>query len=157
MTGSCVHIVPLAFEIDRVVLPAIERCATKVYVMLDNNAHEHTEIMECYKEIKQKLEKNHIEIHEIKHDRNDIKSIINTIGDIIDSERDIKIEINLSSGSTIQSIISMSAAIKHNQNNNVTTFYATAEEYPPIKYTPKGIKEIKEITMSEVMNIMTSV
>jgi len=73
-----VHIAPLGFEIDRVVIPAIQMKADKVYLLRHDN---HSEDMTGpYREkIIKKLEKKNIEVKIVNVNRYRLFAIIKTV------------------------------------------------------------------------------
>ena len=60
-----IHIAPLGFETDRVVLPAVEMKADKVWILIHNNPKQ-TEARPYLKEIKTRLRKENIDFETVK-------------------------------------------------------------------------------------------
>ena len=83
-----VHIAPVGFEIDRIVLPAIEMKADKVWLIRNENLA--TEKAGSYiAKITAELKKEKISVQTVGSDRNDIFKILKTVKDIFEEEREI--------------------------------------------------------------------
>ena len=81
-----VHIAPLGFEIDRVVIPAIQMKADKVYLLRHDNYSE--DMTGPYREkIIKKLEKKDIETKVVDVNRYRLFGIIKAVKEIIQTER----------------------------------------------------------------------
>jgi len=150
-TNFRIHIAPIGYEIDRVILPASERRADKMYLMVHNNKAEDKALL-FIETIKERLAKMKIEYEVEEHDRLDIFNIIKTIKGIIEKEQGNNVYVNLSSGSKIQAIGGMMACMMFNDGDNVIPFYAEAKEYIGFDNKPisKGIKEIMDIPAYEI-------
>jgi len=146
-----VHIAPVGFEVDRIVLPAMEMKADKVWLLShDNPKDDHAKSFEI--EIKKQFKKEKIKVDEIKTNRKDIFKILHSVKDIIKSESDNDIYINVSSGSKIQAISCMMACMMFNENYNLIPYYAVPKAYPTgrEKQQSLGLKEIKELPKYQI-------
>lgn len=142
-----VHIAPVGYEIDRIVLPAKQEKADKVWLLLHENKSDDKAAPFASK-IKKQLEKEGIEVVSEYHDRRDLFKIIKAIRKIINQEKGNEIYVNLASGSKIQAIGTMMACMMFNENENVYPFYVEAQHYPGFdSKTPlsTGIKEIQNV------------
>ena len=121
-----IHVAPVGFEIDRVVMPVEERRADRVWLLVqsgDDKAGDYLMI------IRNKLEGTGIDIQEKAHDRTDLFDIIRATKEVIQQEQDNSVFVNLSSGSKIQAIGCMMACMMFNGESNVRPYYAEPEEY----------------------------
>lgn len=146
-----VHIAPVGYEIDRIVLPAKEMRADKVILLIHENPSE-DKATKFYEKISEQLEKLNIDIQTEYHDRISLFAIIKTVKNLILKEQGNIISVNLASGSKIQAIGCMMASMMFNEKNNVNPFYVEAKEYPGFsgKVLSKGIKEIEQIPTYEI-------
>ena len=98
-----VHIAPVGFEIDRIIIPATRMKADKVYLLRHDNYSE--DMTGPYREkIIKKLEKKDIETKIVDVNRYRLFRIIKTVKEIIQSERDNDIYLNVASGSKIHAV-----------------------------------------------------
>jgi len=146
-----VHVAPVGFEIDRIVLPAKKRKADKVYLMIHENPSE-DKAGPFVEKIKKQLKKANIEVVTASHDRLDLYKIIKSIKEIIEEEKGNNVYVNLASGSKIQAIAGMMACMMFNKEKNVVPFYVEAKEYIGFKgqQSSSGIKEILDIPPYEI-------
>jgi len=142
-----VHIAPVGYEIDRVVLPAKQERADKVWLLVHDNKSEDKAIPFVSKIIKQ-LEKLRIEVVQESHDRRDLFKIIRAVKSIIEQEKGNEIYVNLATGSKIQAIGTMMACMMFNDDSNVHPFYVEAANYPGFdakQPLSTGIKDIVDV------------
>jgi len=146
-----VHIAPIGFEIDRVVIPAKKMKADKVWLMIHHNPSE-DKAGKFIENIKKQLNKEKIKVELARHDRLDLFKIIKSIKEIVEKEQGNDIYVNLASGSKIQAIASMMACMMFNQNNSIKPFYAEAERYPGFegKQMSYGVKNLMEIPTYDI-------
>lgn len=124
-----IHIAPLGFESDRIVLPAIEMKADKVWILIHNNPAK-TKARSYLNDIKARLRKERIECETKKLDRLELFSNIKSVKCIIDEEGDDNTYyINVSSGSKIQAVACTMACMMFNKKNNLIPYYAQPEDY----------------------------
>lgn len=145
-----VHVAPIGFEIDRVVMPAVQRKADRVWLMIhDNPAAD--KALDFVDKVRAALQKRGIEVREHGHDRLDLFQIIRSVRAVIEDEAGNHVYVNLASGSKIQAIGCMMACMMFNSGRNVYPFYAEAREYRSDgKAISSGIKEIKDLPSYEI-------
>lgn len=144
-----IHVAPIGFEIDRIVIPAIERRADKVWLLVDKNEKK---AISFIKEVEGRLGEKNIEVARETHDRGELFNIIKSIKNIIVRESGNNIYVNLASGSKIQAIGGMMACMMFNGSKNVYPLYVEARTYRGSTKKPisEGVKEIKEIPAYEI-------
>ena len=121
-----IHIAQVGYEIDRIVLPAIQERADKVWLLLHENKSEDNAGPFITKITKQ-LEKQRIEVITQYHDKRDLFKIIKAVKSIIEKEKQNDLYVNLASGSKIQAIGTMMACMMFNDNQNIHPFYVEAK------------------------------
>ena len=105
-----VHIAPLGFEIDRIVLPLKQTKADKLWILAHDNRSE--DLSAPYLEkIKKECKKLHVEVKVAYSDRLSLFKAIKSIKDIISQEENNYIYVNVASGSKIQAIACMMACM----------------------------------------------
>jgi len=146
-----VHIAPVGYEIDRIVLPAKKMRADKVCLLVHENPSVDKAIS-FYDKISKQLQKQNIEVTKEYHDRLDLFKIIKSVKEIIQKEKGNIIYVNLASGSKIQSIACMMACMMFNDDKNVRPFYVEAKDYLGFSGKPisTGIKEIQDVPTYEI-------
>ena len=151
MKNLRVHIAPVGYEIDRIVLPAKKMRADKVCLLVHENPSVDKAIS-FYEKISKQLQKLNIEVIKESHDRLDLFKIIKSVKEIIQKEKGNIIYVNLASGSKIQSIACMMACMMFNDDKNVHPFYVEAKDYLGFSGKPisTGIKEIQDVPAYEI-------
>ena len=146
-----IHVAPVGYEIDRIVLPAKKKRADKVYLLIHENPST-DKAVSFYENISKKLKKLNIDVIKEHHDRQDLFKIIKSIKEIIEREKGNIIYVNLASGSKIQAIACMMACMMFNDDNNVHPFYVEAKDYVGFSGKPisTGIKEIQDVPTYEI-------
>jgi len=146
-----VHIAPVGYEIDRIVLPAKKLRADKVILLVHENPSE-DKATKFYQKISEQLEKLNIEVTIEYHNRSALFAIIKAVKRIIEQESGNIVSVNLASGSKVQAIGCMMASMMFNDNDNVNPFYVEAKEYLGFsgKAMSKGIKEIEYVPTYEI-------
>jgi hypothetical protein len=145
-----VHVAPVGFEIDRVVIPAKQRKADKVWLLVHENKAD-DKARPFVESIQKQLQKANIEVVIEYHDRLDLFKIIKSIKEIIEKEKGNNVYVNLASGSKIQAIGCMMACMMFNSEKNVHPFYAEAKDYLGFKGPiSTGIKSINDIPPYEI-------
>lgn len=142
-----IHIAPVGYEIDRVVLPAKQEKADRVWLLLHENKNEDKSGPFTTK-ITNQLEKLGIEVKQEGHNRRDLFNIIRSIKNIIEKEKENEIFVNLASGSKIQAIGTMMACMMFNDNKNIHPFYVEAKTYRGVdakQSISTGIKDIQDV------------
>ena len=146
-----VHIAPVGYEIDRIVLPAKRLRADRVILLVHENPSE-DKATKFYEKISEQLEKLNIEVVIEYHNRTALFQIIKTVKNLIIKESGNIISVNLASGSKVQAIGCMMASMMFNDDKNVNPFYVEAKEYLGFsgKAMSKGIKDIEYIPTYEI-------
>jgi len=146
-----VHVAPVGFEIDRIVIPAKSMKADKVWLLIHDNPSE-DKAGPFIEKVKKQLKMEKIQFDIARHDRKDLFKIIKSVKEIINSENQNSIYVNLSSGSKIQSIGCMMSCMMFHGKTNVVPFYAEAESYPGFKGEQQstGVKEIIQIPSYDI-------
>jgi hypothetical protein len=146
-----VHIAPVGYEIDRIVMPAKKMRADKVILLVHENPTQ-DKATKFYQKISEQLEKLNIECTIEYHNRIALFAIIKIVKQLILSEKGNIISVNLASGSKVQAIGCMMASMMFNDDDNVNPFYVEAKEYLGFsgKAMSKGIKDIEYIPTYEI-------
>ena len=141
-----VHIAPVGYEEDRIVIPAVEKKADRVWLLVHSNPSE-DRALQFTERITKKLENAKIQVISEPHDRTNFFQIIKCVKSIIDREKKNTLYVNLASGSKIQSIALMMGCMTFNDRQNIRPFYAEAESYPGMakKQISYGIKNIMDV------------
>ena len=142
-----VHIAPVGYEIDRIVLPAKQERADRVWLLLHENKSD-DKAGPFVTKITKQLEKLNIEIKEEYHDRRDLFKIIRAVKNILIKEKGNEIYVNLASGSKIQAIGTMMACMMFNDDDSIHPFYVEAANYPGFdekQPLSTGIKDIVNV------------
>lgn len=126
MTNLRIHIAPMGFEVDRIVVPVKEQKADRVWLL---TPEVYTQIGRFKDVVTDQLQASSIEVKEMIHDRNDSFDIIRATREIIQKEVNNNIAVNLSSGSKIQAIGCMLACMMFNNNRNVSSYYVEPKKY----------------------------
>ena len=147
-----VHIAPVGFEIDRVVIPAIKMKADKVYLLRHDNYSE-DKSGPYLEKIAKKLEKKNISTEIINVNRFRLFGIIKAVKGIIIKEHENDIYLNIASGSKIHAVGCMMAAMLKDDRTNIHPYYAQAEKYPT--YSGKeqqtfGVEEIHDLPTYQI-------
>lgn len=145
-----VHIAPVGFEIDRIVLPARQMRADKIWLIRDENPA--TEKAGAYiTKITAELKKDKINVQTIGSNRNDVFKILKTVKEIFEQETSNDLYVNVSSGSKIQAIACMMACMMFKENNAIP-YYAEPESYPATsgKQQSNGLKLIVDLPKYQI-------
>jgi len=147
-----IHIAPVGFEIDRVVLPAKMDKADKVFLMVHSNRSE-DEAKEYVAEIEKRLKRARIETEQVTADLWNIEEITRVTRDLILANSDCEIAINLASGSTNHSIGMDRACMTLRNRWNLRPFYPFAKTYNGFVYPhqqTEGVKKLKTIVAHRI-------
>ena len=146
-----IHIAPLGFESDRIVLPAIEMRADKVWILIHNDPKK-TKAKSYLDDIKTRLRKERIEFEVKKINRLDLSSTIKGVRTIMNEGEDNTYYVNVSSGSKIQAVACTMACMMFNQKNNLIPYYIQPKDY--FKYDGKqmstGMEKIIYVPQYEI-------
>ena len=123
-----IHIAPLGFESDRVVLPAIDMKADKVWILTHNDPKK-TDAQSYLNDIKSRLKKSRIEFEIMRLNRLDLSSTIKGVRTIMNEGEENTYYVNVSSGSKIQAVACTMACMMFNQQNNLIPYYVQPKDY----------------------------
>ena len=146
-----VHIAPLGFEIDRIVLPLKQTKADKLWILAHDNRSE--DLSAPYLEkIKKECKKLDVEVKVAYSDRLSLFKAIKSIKDIIEQEKGNYIYVNVASGSKIQAIACMMACMILKECKNIQPFYAEPEKYAAFegKQQSFGLKDTIPLPIYEI-------
>lgn len=122
------HIAPVGFDLDRIVLPALEMKADRVWLITHNNPHE-DEGSKFVKLIQARFKESKILTLQEQADRMDLFDILRALRIIILKEKGNSILVNVSVGSKIQAIASMMACMMFKDIAMIKPYYAVPEKY----------------------------
>ena len=149
-----VHIAPVGFEIDRIIIPAKQMRADRVWLIgHDNRALD--KARPFLEKIRKTLEKNNIEVKEETANRYRLFDIVRVIKEIILKEKQHDIYLNVASGSKIHAVGLMMGTMIFDDRTNLHPFYAQAKEYHHTKVTEPQTSGIEEITDLPTYQIQT--
>jgi len=146
-----VHIAPLGFEIDRIVLPLKETKADKLWLLVHEKTAE-DKSGPYLEKIKKDCKKIGVELKISYADRLNMFKIIKSVKEIIAEEEGNYIYINVASGSKIQAIACMMACMILKECKNLQPFYAEPKEYAAFegKQQSFGIKDTIPLPTYEI-------
>lgn len=127
-----VHIAPVGFEIDRVVIPVIRMNADRLYLLIDKD--ENDKGAYCVNEIKRQLKEKStgLDVIDIKTDFKNLKlyDTLKAYREILQEEKENHIFINVSTGSKIHSIAGMMISMIFKEEHiSVLPYYVQPEKY----------------------------
>ncbi len=153
MTGLVnlrVHIAPVGFEVDRIVISAKKMNADKVWLLVHDNPSE-DKALPYLKKILAQLKNQKIKTQIQRANRLNLFQILKSVKEIVEEEKDNDIFVNVASGSKIQAIACMMACQMFNDRKNIKPFYAEAEEYAAFKgEQTKGVKNLQSLPTFEI-------
>ncbi len=147
-----VHIAPVGFEIDRIVIPAKKMRADKVWLIAHSNLSE-DKARPFLDKIKKILEKNNIEVKETTANRYRMFDIVRVTKEIIIAEQQHDVYLNVASGSKIHAVGLMMATMIFDNRENLHPFYAQAKDYHHTKVSEPqttGIEEIHDLPTYQI-------
>ena len=147
-----VHIAPVGFEIDRIVLPAVRKKADRVWLITDKFSHQEDKGSPYAESIAKKLKASNIDCQQASADRIDLFDILRALRTIIFHEKGNHILVNVSVGSKIQAIASMMACMMFKDVATIKPYYVVPEKYTNLleekrNQETEGMKDI--ITLPE--------
>ena len=145
MLKERVHIIPVGFEKDRIVLPVLKLKADRVYLIVESESDSVKNFVEY---AKKEFKKYGISFEEVKCHRNDLFKNLLNLREIIEKEKKNLIYINISSGSTVTSIAGVMASMLFKEKNiSIIPYYAKPTRYISEGKKPEssGLDEIFEI------------
>ena len=147
-----VHIAPVGFEIDRIIIPAKQMRADRVWLIgHDNRALD--KARPFLEKIRKTLEKNNIEVKEETANRYRLFDIVRVIKEIILKEKQHDIYLNVASGSKIHAVGLMMGTMIFDDRTNLHPFYAQAKDYHHTKVTQpqtSGIEDIHDLPTYQI-------
>ena len=149
-----VHLAPVGYEIDRVVIPAEKMRADKVYLLVHDNPSQ-DKARSYLEKIEKKLKQKNIKTEVVTANRFRLFSIIKSVKEVIIKERENDIYINVACGSKIHAVGCMMACMIFDDRTNIHPYYAQAKEYPQYKGKEQQTKGIEEITNLPTYQIRT--
>jgi len=139
-----VHIAPVGFEVDRIVLPASNMRADRVWLIIHSDSIDDAG-QPFSKLISERLEKDQIEFKMEYADRTDLFDTLRVLRSIVLKEKNNAILVNVSVGSKIQAIASMMACMMFKDEVDILPYYAVPEKYVniPREQDTAGLKSIE--------------
>ena len=116
-----VHIAPVGFEVDRIIIPAVRMKADKVWLIAHDNIAE-DKASKYRQKIEKELEKNGIKTEVAFANRLRLFPIIKAVTEIIFKERKNDIYVNVATGSKIHAIGCMMACMLFDDREKYTRF-----------------------------------
>ena len=142
-----VHIAPVGFEVDRIVIPAVRMRADKVWLIVHDNPAE-DKAHKYRLKIERDLAKKGIKTGIAHANRLMRFPIIKAVKEIIIKERKNDIYVNVATGSKSHAIGCMMACMIFDDRKNIHPFYAQADKYPEydgMAQQTYGVKEIHKL------------
>jgi len=139
-----VHIAPVGFEIDRIIIPAVEMKADKVWLVVHDNVSE-DKASKYRDKIVKLLEKKGIKTETVYANRLRLFPIIKAVTEIIFKERKNDIYVNVATGSKVHAIGCMMACMLFDDRDKIHPFYAQAEKYPEYEGSKQQTYGVAEI------------
>ena len=139
-----IHIAPVGFEIDRIIIPATSQKADKVWLVVHDNPTE-DKAHKYRLKIEKDLAKKGIKTGIAHANRLMLFPIIKAVKEIIVKERKNDIYVNVATGSKIHAIGCMMACMIFDDRKNIHPFYAQAEKYPEYEGTGQQTYGVSEI------------
>lgn len=145
-----VHVAPVGFEIDRVVLPAQKMKADKIWLLRHSNRSE-DKALDYLRQIEEQCKKSKIEVEYSGSDRDDVFDILRSVKEIFENEKNNHLYVNVSSGSKIQAIACMMACMIF-KDYDVTPYYAVPEKYHATSkgQQSQGLRKLLELPAYEI-------
>ncbi len=147
-----VHIAPVGFEIDRILIPAKKMRADKVWLIGHSNLSE-DKARPFLDKIRKALEKNNIEVQETTANRYRLFDIVRVVKEIILEEKQHDVYLNVASGSKIHAVGLMMATMIFDDRENLHPFYAQAKDYHHTKVSQPqttGVEEIHDLPTYQI-------
>ena len=129
MVNLRIHIAPVAFEVDRIVISAVRMKADKVWLIAHDNVTG-DKSLKYRQKIEKLLKKKGIKTEVTYANRLRLFPIIKAVTEIIFKERKNDIYVNVATGSKIHAIGCMMACMLFDDREKIHPFYAQAEQYP---------------------------
>ena len=152
-----VHIAVVGFEIERISTAAIQQKADRVYLI---SKKENDKGFPYLLENKKRLEGNDIEVIEEKiNDIQNITDILHKIKEIIETEKNNLIYINISCGSNLSAIAGTISSMMFGSGYHITPYYVKPEKYLDCenreKSEYKNFPQLRTVGIKEIIEIVT--
>ena len=144
MLNLRIHIAPVGFEIDRIVIPAVKMKADLVYLIVHDNLSD-DKAQKYVIEIQKQLKKKKIKTKTVYANRFRLFGIIRVIKEVIQNHRKDEFYVNVASGSKIHAIGCMMACMVFDDRKNIHPFYPQADTYPTYKKNEQQTYGVKDI------------
>ena len=146
-----VHIAPLGFEIDRIILPVKQTKADKLCLIVPEKTVE-DKSGPYLEKIKKECKKLNVKLELSYANRLGIFNMIKLVKEIIVNEKNNYIYVNVASGSKIQAIACMMACMILKECTNIQPFYAEPETYAAFegKQQSFGLKDTIPLPIYEI-------
>ncbi|MGI0086894.1 MAG: DUF6293 family protein [Nitrosotalea sp.] len=146
-----VHIAPVGFEIDRIVIPAKEMRADKVWLLAHDIPSE-DKGKPYLEKVQNQLKKLNIKVEISRVNRLDLFKIIKAVRDIVESEKKNDVYVNVASGSKIHAIACMMACMIFSKRKNIKPFYAEAAKYAAFEgmQQSSGVRKMMSLPTYEI-------
>jgi len=154
MVNLRIHIAPVAFEVDRIVISAVRMKADKVWLIAHDNVTG-DKSLKYRQKIEKLLKKKGIKTEVTYANRLRLFPIIKAVTEIIFKERKNDIYVNVATGSKIHAIGCMMACMIFDDRKNIHPFYAQADKYPEYDGKAQQTYGVKEITKLPTYRIGT--
>ena len=139
-----VHIAPVGFELDRIIIPAVKMKADKVWLVVHDNVTE-DKSNKYRQKIEKALEKKGIKTEIAHANRLRLFPIIKAVTEIIFKERKNDIYVNVATGSKVHAIGCMMACMLFDDRDKIHPFYSQAEKYPEYEGNTQQTYGVAEI------------
>ena len=136
-----VHIAPVRFEVDRIVLPAIRKKADRVWLITEKSSYQEDKGSPYAKSIARRLKESNIDCQQASADRIDLFDILRALRTIIMREKGNHILVNVSVGSKIQAIASMMICMMFKDMATIRPYYVVPERYNTVLLDGKKNQE----------------
>ena len=135
-----VHVAPVGYENDRIVLPAAELSADRVVLLVYDDETEHPSYLP---EVRNRLDERGIPHESIPCDIFDFYDSIGTVGQVVSEFADADLYVNLATGTKITAIGGMIACMA----TGATPYYVRAEAYGPLTDADvaEGVRSLVEL------------
>jgi len=137
-----IHLVPVGFEIDRIVEPLVKYKADKAYLITHSGDDQATPFLDI---VVRRLKKVSIDFQKIYCDRNDIYDFLKILNTLILEEKDNLIHINVSSGGKVATIAGVMAAMMFRDDEiHIEPYYVEPKSYTSKPKQGKKLSPISE-------------
>jgi len=135
-----VHVAPVGYENDRIVLPALELSADRVVMLAYEDETDHPSFLPA---VRDRLDDRGLPHETVDCDIFDFYDCIGTVGSVVAGFADEEVFVNLASGTKITAIGGMIACMA----TGATPYYVRAERYGPMTdgAVAEGVREIVEL------------